>query len=72
MFATAWSIRSTDPASVPSASRGAGSLPGRTSTGSPPIRYRPGGMPAAAHASVTRKIRPGAAANAIAQTAAAT
>ena len=40
--------------------------------GWPPSTYRPGGMPAAAAASVTRQIRPGAAANAIVHAAADT
>ncbi len=72
MFATAASSRSAEPASVPSARTGGSPPPAGSSISSPPSRYRPGGMPAHAVASVTRQIRPGAAANAITQAGPAT
>ena len=56
----------------PSARRGGTPAPGGSVIGSPPSRYSPGGMPAHAAASVTRQIRPGAAANASVQLAVAT
>jgi hypothetical protein len=72
MFATARSIRNADPARPPSARRGGTPSPGGSVIGSPPSWYSPGGMPAHAAASVTRQIRPGAAANASEQLAGAT
>ncbi len=67
MLATAVSIRSADPARVPSARTGGGPAPGGSSIGSPPSRYRPGGMPGAGGRVGDQQIRPGAAANAIRQ-----
>src|SRR5215469_18304982 len=72
MLATARSIRSAEPASVPSARTGGAPSAGGSVTASPPSRYSPGGMPAGAAASVTSAIRPGAARNASAQTGPAT
>ena len=69
-LAMAASSRRPEPAIVPSARRGSPS--GSTETCWPPRSYVPGGMPAAATASVTSMIRPGAAANASRQTGTAT